>query len=33
MEGRPLESRPAREIGWGPEPTATAAVATSGENR
>src|SRR5882724_2363272 len=32
MEGRPLESRPPRDVGWGPEPSATAAVAT-GENR
>ena len=32
MEGRPLESRPPRDIGWGPEPSAAAAVA-SGENR
>jgi thioester reductase-like protein len=32
MEGRPLESRPPRDVGWGPEPSATAAVA-SGENR
>ena len=33
MEGRPLESRPPRDVGWGPEPSAAAAVATSGENR
>jgi long-chain acyl-CoA synthetase len=33
MEGRPLESRPPRDLGWGSEPSATAAVATSGENR
>jgi long-chain acyl-CoA synthetase len=33
MEGRPLESRPPRDLGWGPEPSAAAAVATSGENR
>jgi hypothetical protein len=32
MEGRPLESRPPRDVGWGPEHSATAAVAT-GENR
>jgi long-chain acyl-CoA synthetase len=32
MEGRPLESRPPRDVGWGPEQSATAAVAT-GENR
>jgi long-chain acyl-CoA synthetase len=32
MEGRPLESRPPRDVRWGPEPSATAAVAT-GENR
>lgn len=32
MEGRPLESRPARDVGWGPEPSAAAAVAHSGEN-
>src|SRR6266849_3572340 len=32
MEGRPLESRPPRDVGWGPEPSAAAAVAT-GENR
>jgi len=29
MEGRPLESRPPRDLGWGP----AAAVATSAENR
>jgi long-chain acyl-CoA synthetase len=33
MEGRPLESRPPRDVGWGPEPSAAAAVATSGDNR
>jgi hypothetical protein len=33
MEGRPLESRPPRDLGWGPEPSAAAAVASSGENR
>lgn len=33
MEGRPLESRPPRDLGWGPEPSAAAAVAHSGENR
>jgi Male sterility protein len=33
MEGRPLESRPPRDVGWGPEPSAAAAVAHSGENR
>jgi len=33
MEGRPLESRPSRDLGWGSEPSATAAVASSGENR
>jgi thioester reductase-like protein len=32
MEGRPLESRPSRDVGWGPEPSAAAAVAHSGEN-
>src|SRR5271165_4977435 len=31
MEGRPLESRPPRDLGWGPEPAA--AAAHSGENR
>jgi thioester reductase-like protein len=31
MEGRPLESRPARDVGWGPQASA-AAVAHSGEN-
>ena len=33
MEGRPLESRPPRDVGWGPQPSAAAAVATSGDNR
>jgi alcohol-forming fatty acyl-CoA reductase len=33
MEGRPLESRPPRDLGWGPERSAAAAVAHSGENR
>ncbi|HEY1424466.1 MAG TPA: SDR family oxidoreductase [Candidatus Acidoferrum sp.] len=33
MEGRPLESRTPRNLGWGSEPSAAAAVATSGENR
>jgi len=33
MEGRPLESRPPRDLGWGPEPSAATAVAHSGENR
>jgi long-chain acyl-CoA synthetase len=33
MEGRPLKSRPPRDVGWGPEPSAAAAVATSGDNR
>jgi len=33
MEGRPLESRPPRDLGWGSEPSAAAAVASSGENR
>jgi long-chain acyl-CoA synthetase len=33
MEGRPLEARPARELGWSGESSSrTAAVATSGEN-
>lgn len=32
MEGRPLEARPPRDVGWGPESSTTAAVAT-GENR
>ncbi|HVO56454.1 MAG TPA: SDR family oxidoreductase [Dongiaceae bacterium] len=32
MEGRPLESRPPRDLGWGAAPSA-AAVAHSGENR
>jgi thioester reductase-like protein len=32
MEGRPLESRPARDVGWGAQPSAAAAVAHSGEN-
>jgi len=32
MEGRPLESRPPRDLGWGTGPSAAAAVAT-GENR
>lgn len=32
MEGRPLEARPPRDVGWGPESSAAAAVAT-GENR
>jgi len=32
MEGRPLESRPPRDLGWSAE-SSTAAVATSGENR
>ncbi len=33
MEGRPLETRPARELGWSAEsPSRTEAVATSGEN-
>jgi long-chain acyl-CoA synthetase len=32
MEGRPLESRPPRDVGWGTEQSAAAAVAT-GENR
>ena len=32
MEGRPLESRPPRDVGWGGQPTAAAAVAHSGEN-
>jgi Male sterility protein/haloacid dehalogenase-like hydrolase len=33
MEGRPLESRPPRDLGRGSEPSAAAAVASSGENR
>jgi thioester reductase-like protein len=33
MEGRPLETRTPRDLGWGPEPSAAAAVAHSGENR
>jgi alcohol-forming fatty acyl-CoA reductase len=33
MEGRPLESRPPRDLGRGPESSAAAAVAHSGENR
>jgi hypothetical protein len=32
MEGRPLESRPPRDVGWGAQPSAAAAVAHSGEN-
>ena len=32
MEGRPLESRPPRDVGWGGQPTTAAAVAHSGEN-
>ncbi len=33
MEGRPLESRPPRDVGWNSQRPATAAVASSGENR
>jgi len=33
MEGRPLETRPPRDLGWGSQPSAAAAVAHSGENR
>jgi alcohol-forming fatty acyl-CoA reductase len=33
MEGRPLETRPPRDLGWGGQPSAAAAVAHSGENR
>jgi alcohol-forming fatty acyl-CoA reductase len=33
MEGRPLESRPPRDLGWGPESSAAAAVAHSGDSR
>jgi hypothetical protein len=33
MEGRPLESRAPRDLGWRPEASAAAAVAHSGENR
>lgn len=33
MEGRPLESRPPRDLGWASEPSPAAAVAHSGENR
>jgi long-chain acyl-CoA synthetase len=33
MEGRPVESRPPRDLGWGAQPSAAAAVAHSGENR
>ena len=32
MEGRPLESRPPRDVGWGAQRSAAAAVAHSGEN-
>ena len=30
MEGRPLESRPPRELGWGTEPPAVQALSSSG---
>ena len=33
MEGRPLESRPPRDLGWSAPPPAAAAVAHTGENR
>jgi len=33
MEGRPLESRAPREVGWSAQPPAAVAVAHSGENR
>ena len=33
MEGRPLESRPPRDLGWSTTPPAAAAVAHGGENR
>jgi len=33
MEGRPLESRPPRDLGWSTPPPAAAAVAHGGENR
>jgi long-chain acyl-CoA synthetase len=33
MEGRPLESRPPRDLGWRTEPSAAATVVSTGENR
>jgi len=32
MEGRPLESRPPRQLDWGPEPVAAGAASGTGKN-